>query len=57
MLYSVEGDITINAYSFPPSTYIGESNVNLVGTLASVDTLILAADTSTLLNGKIVVVG
>ena len=57
MLYSVEGDITINAYSLPPSTYTGESNVNLVGTLAAADTLILAADTSTLLNGKIVVVG
>ena len=57
ILYSVEGDTTTNAYSLPPSKYIGELNVNLVATDASVDTLISAGKSSFLLKGIIVVVG
>ena len=57
ILYSVEGDTTTNAYSEPPSKYIGESKVNLVATDASVDVVISEGKSSFLLNGITVVVG
>ena len=45
-LYSVEGDTTTRAYSLIVSRYIGESNVNLVAAVASVEVVISLGERS-----------